>query len=194
MTILDIIESGLSTRYHVEPIPIKQDLAQHQWGVAMILYHICQPSPQLIQAALTHDIAERWVGDMPAPVKWGNLELSTILDQAENGVLARLGLRDTLANLTTEEKGMLRLADYLEAMSFAARIYSQGVQYGLKIVENLWGVMLNRFDVQHNAAAVKLLNQILEICYAREPFGDWRIRCHYLEYTGVSPVKQSTTL
>jgi len=167
MNITQIIEAGLVRRYHTEPIPIIQTNSQHQWGVAVILLHIAKSGPyvdmeKLRCAALLHDVPERIAGDMPAPFKWSNPEISKMLDVFELEMAKQFDIHHHVTGLTEEEASLLKLADYLEAASFSYSIYRQGVQFGLQIFHNLYIVLQGQFAIQSNRKATEFLNTMLQ--------------------------------
>jgi 5'-deoxynucleotidase YfbR-like HD superfamily hydrolase len=51
-------------RYHNRDIP-PQTLAEHQWGVALVLMHIAPTKYEALLRGLTHDLAEWATGDIP---------------------------------------------------------------------------------------------------------------------------------
>ena len=86
-------EGGAVVRCHTVPRAPYYDNAQHQYGaVSLLLLLHPNPSVGLIRAVLWHDVAERWVGDVPAPAKLGNETLKTVLGNAEQAIMERLGL------------------------------------------------------------------------------------------------------
>lgn len=75
MSALDFIyHAGVTRRFHTWPVIRQQSVADHSWHVAMLMAYIfgnTEPgvSYSMIMAALTHDMAECRVGDLPAPAK-----------------------------------------------------------------------------------------------------------------------------
>lgn len=79
METLDFILNGAETkRYHTWPTLREQTVGAHSFSVAMLVALIAQGADPhggegltlpLIMAALTHDLAEHKLGDLPAPAK-----------------------------------------------------------------------------------------------------------------------------
>jgi 5'-deoxynucleotidase YfbR-like HD superfamily hydrolase len=111
--------SGRVRRYHTHVANPQQNLAEHQWGVAAILLRINpRCSRTLLIHALTHDVGEVRVGDLPAPVKWNNPDIAEAHNDLENDELQQaLGWQDD--GLTQEEQDWLKAADLLELVTFA---------------------------------------------------------------------------
>lgn len=99
-------------RYHTCRTARTQDLAQHQWGVAMLVL-VVEPKagPNLVRAALTHDLAEYTTGDLPYPVKMDNPELKDELGEIEERFEAEHGLA---FHLTEYEMRVLKWCDMAE--------------------------------------------------------------------------------
>ena len=84
--ILALREAGEVERAHGTPHHGEYSVAKHSYNMAcmaMVLY----PGPihhraRVIEAILMHDFAERWTGDLPAPVKWEFPELKKSLEKA----------------------------------------------------------------------------------------------------------------
>ena len=78
--LFNMIRGGAIKRYHTLETIGEQSVASHSWGVAMILQYL-EPnvSKEAILRALTHDVAELFTGDIPAPVKWANPDLVEVL-------------------------------------------------------------------------------------------------------------------
>lgn len=146
---LQVLEGGLSTnpgarmellrngsfvkRWHVERLS-PQEVASHSHGVAVMLCFICEPSAHLLKAALFHDLAEKMVGDMPAPIKWDYPEIAKFLDELSDKVDHTLGI---YIILTPAEKKLLKLADYLDASFYALEQRMQGNRYADAIFNRL---------------------------------------------------------
>lgn len=111
--------AGNTRRFHSEEwVGVPQTVGAHSWAVAQILLFVLGPtglSMELLHAALCHDMAERFLGDVPAPAKWalnaGNY------DKVENCILESMGVGDR--GLTDLDRSYLKAADFLEAC-FAA--------------------------------------------------------------------------
>lgn len=122
------------TRFHTTPqIGEGQNLADHSWGVAMIVQRYFNGKQLdkllLLGAALEHDLAEAIVGDMP---KYARTQEHRDLEYkvAEEWHLAHVGLPIYL-----EE--WLAWADLLEAGLYAQHQVKLGNQYFAQVVTNV---------------------------------------------------------
>lgn len=105
-------EGGMVQRCHTLPHHGSYSVAEHSYGVAQLIFTYCSnPSVDLIQAALNHDVAERWTGDIPAPAKWLNYKMKEGCDLAEQDVEDSY---DLAVVLTREERRWLKGADIME--------------------------------------------------------------------------------
>lgn len=105
-------EAGTVRRCHIVPHHGQYNIAQHSYGaVSLLLLLHPKPSLKLIKAVQWHDVAERWLGDVPAPAKWEHTELGEVYERAEAELLKRLGL---FAQLTDLEQEWLKAVDTLE--------------------------------------------------------------------------------
>jgi 5'-deoxynucleotidase YfbR-like HD superfamily hydrolase len=116
--VMELRKGANVRRYHTERIIGEQTVGHHSHGVAMLLVqyfpHMCRPN--VIIACLTHDLAEGYVGDIPAPAKWDNPELGELLDKIEAKRINDLGLRSQLSDSELEA---VKVCDYLESLLFA---------------------------------------------------------------------------
>lgn len=120
-----ISEGGSVLRYHARP-GIRPDTdAQHSHGVAMLCYliwtytHSKPISPNLLMAALTHDLGEQVASDVSAPSK-RLLGIRDQLQALEDSQLSRHGLEFT-SRLTEEEHQILKMSDYFDGMLYCTR-------------------------------------------------------------------------
>ncbi len=171
-----IQEGGSVVRYHTRP-GIKPDTdAHHSHGVAMLCSILAgddeftgrtQASANLLMAALTHDLAEQYAGDVSAPAK-RKLGLGPALNDLEQSVLAKYEL--SYEDLLTEEEGViLKLADCFDGMLYCCRelalgnknvllIWRRYNEYVLKIAAS--GTEL---DIELGLRASNMLEAIKEI-------------------------------
>lgn len=105
-------------RFHQHSVVLPDINARHSHGVAMLCYLLSpeDPSLNLIMAALTHDLAEYAVGDVPAPTKRA-LGIRDALSTIEGNQLETRGLRFE-DKLTVEEHRTLKMADALDGMLY----------------------------------------------------------------------------
>lgn len=115
MKIDQVYEAGQVKRFHTKRTIHTQNVAEHSWGVALILLQVCTPSSELMRAALLHDVAEIEMGDIPAPFKWDNTALTMPLAIAEAQIEKRLGVE---VYLTAPEKALLKWADMMELIMY----------------------------------------------------------------------------
>lgn len=119
-----IRQGGNVKRWHITPIIGEQTVAAHSWGVACILLELYpEASANLIKAALYHDVAEGYTGDLPAQVKWEYEGLDKELKKVEARIEAKLGIQ---FELTTKEASLLKIADTLELLIFCVEQVTLG--------------------------------------------------------------------
>ena len=120
-----LYSAGRVKRYHTADVQA-QTLAQHSWGVAMIVARIYpnqRPTPTVLMAALTHDLAEMETGDVPAPTKWNNPKLNNALRDAELSFNLR---HDIQLDLTVKETDILHWADTFELCLYCSHQINMG--------------------------------------------------------------------
>lgn len=166
-TILRLREAGAVTRWHTAPLANKETVGNHSFGVAMLVILLVEnPSANLIKAALVHDMAERWVGDMPSPVKWTYPELYKEYCKGEDETLAQLQLDFPL---TKEERSLVNQMDYLDAGLFGYERWLQGDSYGLHVFRRIHKKLASMEDL--DPAVAKMISYIAEnTSIHREPY------------------------
>jgi 5'-deoxynucleotidase YfbR-like HD superfamily hydrolase len=104
---------GALVRCHSERfVGDRQTVFHHSAGVALILIEVLgeQCSRELLIAALQHDLAEGFSGDVPAPTKWSLGE--GFFDAFEEEIRRQMELAPV--KLTPGEKALLKAADFLD--------------------------------------------------------------------------------
>lgn len=160
MTFQTLYNAGSTRRWHTNPTLKDQDLAQHQWGVAMIIREIAPGNLYLLEAALTHDLGESVTGDTPYLGKTKYPKLKEAADFAE----AEFAVRHSIpygVEFTDEEKHCLRWADMFEALLFARREVAMGNQYMQKVTDT--AIMALRNIGHPNARAEQLFKDALHV-------------------------------
>ena len=90
---LKMLSGGEVKRYHTLSTIGEQTVASHSWGVTLIMVWLKPDiSKTAMLKALTHDVAEKQTGDMPAPTKWNNPELAKELSMVEKDIEEALGV------------------------------------------------------------------------------------------------------
>jgi 5'-deoxynucleotidase YfbR-like HD superfamily hydrolase len=161
--LLEVRRAGDIKRYHLHRTIGEQTVASHSWGVAMLVYALCEaPSANLIKAVLCHDIAERAVGDIPSPVKkLLTKEAKDSLDEMEQIYLDTVGI--SWGYLTEYEKEVLNVADILEGMLYCldqvqlgnlnmVSIYKTSVSYLFELTEGNTKLRRSALDVLDGAS------------------------------------------
>lgn len=111
------LDAARVSRFHCHYLLRPQHVDAHSWQVALLCYALSggAPSVNLLLAALTHDLGERWTGDVPGPVKAATQELKEFLDALESSAVAE-NLDLPRFMLTLEERAILKAADRLSGM------------------------------------------------------------------------------
>ena len=159
--VLDVLEGGEVKRYHTLATIGEQTVGSHSWGVAWIL-HWLQPDISKIAMlkALTHDVAEKQTGDMPAPTKWNNKDLASELSIVEKDIEQKLGID---YDLTPEEKEFFKQSDLFELLLYCVNqrslgntnvnvVFSNGVEKLVDMKLNARGKSLLAYLVQSYGA------------------------------------------
>ena len=122
--LLEVLSGGDVKRYHTLPTIGEQTVANHSWGVAMILNWL-EPeiSKTAMLKALTHDVAEKQTGDIPAPTKWKNKSLAKRLAGLERKIEKELGVDYVL---TEKEQVLFKQADMFELLLYCVKQRSLG--------------------------------------------------------------------
>jgi len=120
-----IMAGGAVQRFHTMRTIHPQNVAEHSFGVAWLVYLLTggKPSAALLLAALGHDLAEHVTGDLPAPAKRA-LGLGPQFAAAEDAAASAAGL--LLPPLTDDEAKVLKLADTLELVLYCQRELAMG--------------------------------------------------------------------
>lgn len=117
MSIIDILRGNYVRRFHANPdlAHVGDTNGHHQASVAQIVFHLLPDSSiNLIHAALHHDSAEQFVGDLPQPFKAVAPDFAEMHSSIETAYLADIGA-DMSELLTQLDVKILKLADRLAA-------------------------------------------------------------------------------
>jgi 5'-deoxynucleotidase YfbR-like HD superfamily hydrolase len=128
-------EASRVERAHTLPHHGSYTNGQHQYDAVMLLFSLHpNPSMNLVKAVLTHDVGERWCGDIPAPAKWSDGEYAKRSQQLEARCLKSLGY-DII--LTEEERMWLKAVDSIELLLWAKDQIAMGNMNATVVVGNL---------------------------------------------------------
>lgn len=110
--IIAMREGGGVKRHHTYKMVGEDTVGNHTFNMLNLLLTF-QPdaSVSLIKAVLWHDIAERFVGDTPSPVKKNFPPIREALRQAEDVVNEKLGIK---VELSPQDEKWLHGVDKLE--------------------------------------------------------------------------------
>lgn len=120
-------EAGDVKRMHTVPVVTDPSVARHSWNMAILLW-LLHPKPtfEMIMKALTHDNAERWIGDTPSPAKYRiNPGIKEELDAAEYEINKVIGCT---FELTEDEAKWVRAVDLLEFLMYCEDELAMGNQ------------------------------------------------------------------
>lgn len=110
--IIAMREGGGVKRHHTYKISGEDTVGNHTFNMLNLLLALNpEPSGNLIKAVLWHDIAERFVGDTPSPVKKAYPAIKAALKQAESDIDDKLGIK---VQLSKEEDAWLHGVDKVE--------------------------------------------------------------------------------
>jgi len=149
-------------RLHTMPSQYRQSVGEHTFSMALIVMFIHpNASAALLRAALKHDMAEAFTGDVPSPAKWHFPAIEDALKDAENKIHHRFEIHE---DLTVHERNILKFADICELLMFCLEEAQGGNLIMLNVVRNCIAAMHKRKLVDVTPIAAELF-QFLELHY-----------------------------
>lgn len=144
-----IRKGGITKRYHTVPTLHTQNVGEHSFQVAMLVYWLASSNMpgvrvELLMAALTHDLAEHKMGDLPAPAKrslpayeveGGARSFRTVWGELEQEHARHVGL-DFEDQLTDHELSLLKLADAADGCLHCAHERALGNKHITEVYAN----------------------------------------------------------
>ncbi len=126
-------DAGAVKRYHVKRTIRTQTVAEHTFGMLMLVKQVTegygayglQARASLYEAIMHHDLPELMTGDVPAPIKRAHPELGPLMDSIEQE-LAPL-YRDF--ELSPLETALCKWADRMELVLWCLEEYRMGNTY-----------------------------------------------------------------
>jgi 5'-deoxynucleotidase len=124
-------DAGAVKRSHTCRTLLERNVAEHSHGVAMLVLLLYAeegilPRPEVLAAALTHDLSELATGDMPAPVKRENPALRQALHDISHRWEEKHGIWYTL---TAEEQHLLLWCDRMDFALYSLEEVTMGNRY-----------------------------------------------------------------
>jgi len=161
------IRNGLHVkRFHTTFRTQEETVGHHSANVASIILRLDpECSRELLIAALMHDVAEVYTGDVPAPFKWDNPHIKSGLDKGEQDYRINNNIQNP--TLTIEERQLLKLADMLDLVLSSLEECGRGNA-------SAWELVLNGSDY---IGKMGLSNELLQECdtMVTEVKKQWRL-------------------
>jgi len=158
---INFINDGASVmRFHARPGIKTETDGHHSHMVVMLCYMLSplMPSAELLMTAATHDLAEQYSGDVPAPTKWA-LGLSEQWAGLENKQLEKYGLRFVI---TGAEARILSMADSLAGMLYCCREAALGNKVVRLVYAKWMRAVSTVVTTEQELEVVQTINQIWE--------------------------------
>ena len=114
---LSALRNGAAVmRWHTRRVIFPETVGHHSANVANLLYVLKEeiPSKELMWAALTHDTAEAWTGDLPAPFKEANEGIRETMKENEVAYLKQWNVEQVV--LSKDDQETLKAADIIDLL------------------------------------------------------------------------------
>lgn len=119
-------EGGETQRFHTCMTLRPDTVGQHSFGVACVIMHVWPDAPaKVLRAALKHDMAESYTGDLPAPSKRA-LGIREQFAEFEDEYLGSVGIIPE--NLSPVQAWVLKFADSVDGLRVTIRERAMGNQ------------------------------------------------------------------
>lgn len=138
-------------RWHTHPLLCGSGdrIDAHSARVAVLILQFAPDAPaRLLRAAITHDLGEALVGDLPGPVKRHHPAISAAAAQIERAALVKMGFAPP-DDLDERERLLLALCDGLDAYLWAVTHRPEYVR-----AASDWRAMFARLKSQARALGV----------------------------------------
>jgi len=142
-----LLDTGVTKRLHIHEVIKEQNIAEHSWGVAVILIGLTKQEPQLLtasllKAAILHDCAESLIGDIPYFTKKqleksDSLGKQSLLEIMEDNANIKLGIYTELNSLSKIEQTLLGAADILDLKYKCLKEHRLGNRNLTDIINNI---------------------------------------------------------
>lgn len=117
-------DGGETARFHTCTLLRPDTVGQHSYGVACVVMHLYpQGQAHLLRAALKHDMAEAFTGDLPAPAK-RDLGIREQFAAYEDKYLEGVGI--AAEKLSAWEAWLIKMADSIDGLRVCVRERSMG--------------------------------------------------------------------
>jgi len=122
-------------RFHTRERIREETVGHHSANVCAILLYLNPEIPRTcLVYALMHDWPEHFTGDVPAPAKWADEDLSNSIQRLEGMFWQDLGAYPP--EITEDEKMYLKLADMLDLVLSSYDECHRGNQFATELVQN----------------------------------------------------------
>jgi 5'-deoxynucleotidase YfbR-like HD superfamily hydrolase len=145
-------------RYHTARTVRGQTVAEHSWGVAVLVRAVLpEASAQILAAALMHDVSETYTGDIPAPAKWDIPALAAAEREASEAFNQALGIQFPLSSF---EHQVLKWCDMMELVLWCLEECRMGNTFAEDMLRKGINSLLNRETPTDEAHA--LFTEVIE--------------------------------
>lgn len=109
-----LLEAGQVDRFHTEPTIHNRNIGHHSFNMMLIIDWAYENNPpvEILRAAMLHDMHERYMGDIPYPIKRNPL-IEDNLKILESEINKEMRI---YYSLTKNQEEILNAADMLEFM------------------------------------------------------------------------------
>jgi len=130
------IRGGMNVkRFHTTNRAQEETVGHHSANVCAILLRLHPTcSRDLLVAALMHDVAEVYTGDVPAPFKWENAIAKQALDIGEDTYISKHDIPNPV--LDANDETLLKVADMMDLILSSLEELGRGNMYAKQLVTN----------------------------------------------------------
>lgn len=114
--LMDLLEAGHVQRLHTCPTIHGRSVAHHSYNIMLMLDWVYEGNPpmRIMRAAMYHDLHEKYLGDIPSPIK-ENPAIREGLRAVEDEINQQMGIN---YELDENENTILKALDGLEFMFY----------------------------------------------------------------------------
>lgn len=137
-------EGGYVERCHTVPIQRSYSVGKHTFDMLLLLEQLLpDSSADLRRAVLYHDLAERWMGDIPPMVRLIDPELKANVQRAQTAADQVLGID---VELTDDEAWHLKVLDRLEFFLWCHDEINMGNRHAGPCLDDVTTWIAEHFD------------------------------------------------